>query len=130
MEIIEKRKRDQSDLELHGQSTRGYTSSFLYQLPPEVEAALNEKQRNADVRLSLLDRLTEREQQVRREQLHVHRLMPFQLRQRVYTSLQQGNTPQQLLSVIAFLFQLQSAVINGEKVPHVGSAFCKIPFSK
>ena len=94
-------------------------------LPLEVESFLRDQEQRVDRRMSTLP-LAERTK--RYNELQARGLMPYAMREHVYDAVRRKKTPEQLFSIISFISQLQTAVIEGEKLPPIGSSFCRIPF--
>ena len=127
-EIVEKRKRYQME-DYATRHTR--TPPSLAALPLEVAKVLDENEKKSNMQLRILSFTeTEEECQTRWTDLSDRGLQPHQIRQQVEATLRRANSRQQMLSVVHFLFQMQSAVINGERLPPPDSVFCKVPFSK
>ena len=100
------------------------------QLPIHVDAFLRDQEQRAASRLSaMFHTLPLGERNKRYNELQARGLFPQAMREHVYDALRRKKTPDQLLSIVSFLYQLQTAVIEGEKLPAIGSPFCRIPFS-
>lgn len=128
MEIVGKRKRDQN-----GDMTPEPEHPEKV-LPQEVQQLLRLKEKKCAIPLEALfnqenTSLTFTERQRRIDELEGRLLLPAQIREQVMASLHRNNTPRQILSVVNFLYDHQSAVLLGEKLPPAGSVFSRVPFS-
>ncbi len=74
--------------------------------------------------------LTSKQRQRRLDELTSRQLDPQQIRDQLDECLARGNTPRQLISIIKFLHCHQLAVLLGDTLPPLNSAFSKIPFGR
>jgi len=124
MEIIEKRKRDQMDDPPHER----WSSEAL---PADVGKLLDEKETQINITLNQVrsSEISGEELGRRMKELEARRLGTVEIRTQVKEAATQRNTPQQLLSVVGFLFDMKATILNGEKVAGPNSVFCRVPFS-
>jgi hypothetical protein len=129
MEFVAKRKREQ---DLEEQERKVSKAEPVPELPDEVERliAAGEKQSERLIEvLRMSNEVSAEECERRMQEIRARGLGAEAIRRSAQTAVRRGNKPRQQTAAVTFLFQMKTAVINGEKLPAATSIFCKIPFS-
>jgi len=127
MEFVSKRKIPVQMVETSSKKIE--LSEFEFEIPVEVLALLAQKEAVAEVALVNLSTIPAEDRHRCLTELETRRLLPSQIRTQVHESAARKNTTRQMTSIVFFLFDHQSAVLLGEKLPPLHSPFCRVPFS-
>lgn len=95
----------------------------------EIESLLREYERRAELKLHLMNLTIKHPELARRhDDLRRRGLELPMIREQVLEAVRQNKTTTQLVSIITYIFQLHTAIVEGERLPALTSPFSKLPF--